>query len=157
MRIGFGCDIHAFGGNSPLILAGVTIPFKYGLIAHSDGDVILHALIDALLGSIAMGDIGKLFPNTDQNIKGINSRNLLRKSWKLVQAKKFHIGNIDISVIVQEPKILPYISQMCINIALDLDCNPDQINIKATSAEQLGFIGRSEGIVCNAIVLLFNF
>ncbi|PPI87757.1 2-C-methyl-D-erythritol 2,4-cyclodiphosphate synthase [Candidatus Pantoea edessiphila] len=156
MRVGHGFDVHAFGGVKPLILGGVNINFKYGLIAHSDGDVVLHSLIDALLGASSMGDIGNLFPDDNLRFKGINSCYLLRETWKYIVLKGYFIGNIDLTIIAQVPKLLPYINQMCINISKNLNCQIDKVNIKATTTEKLGFIGRGEGIACEAIVLLLN-
>ncbi|PPI86385.1 2-C-methyl-D-erythritol 2,4-cyclodiphosphate synthase [Candidatus Pantoea edessiphila] len=156
MRVGHGFDVHTFGCKNPLILGGVNIKFKYGLVAHSDGDVVVHSLIDALLGAAAMGDIGMLFPDNDLNFKKANSCYLLRETWKRIVFKGYHIGNVDLTIIAQVPKITPYAKQMCVNIAENLDCKIDKINIKATTTEKLGFIGRGEGIACESIVLLKN-
>ncbi|PPI88465.1 2-C-methyl-D-erythritol 2,4-cyclodiphosphate synthase [Candidatus Pantoea edessiphila] len=155
MRIGHGFDVHAFGGINPLILGGVKIKFKHGLIAHSDGDVVLHALIDALLGAAAMGDIGTVFPDNNINFKGVNSFYLLSEVWKLISLN-YVIGNIDITIILQTPKINPYLKQMCTNISKNLDCKKNKINIKVTTTEKLGFVGREEGIACEAVALLLN-
>ncbi|CAH0534351.1 2-C-methyl-D-erythritol 2,4-cyclodiphosphate synthase [Vibrio stylophorae] len=154
MRIGHGFDVHKFGGEGPVIIGGVAIPYEQGLLAHSDGDVALHALSDALLGAIAAGDIGKHFPDTDPQFKGADSRALLRHVYALVQAKGYQLGNADITIIAQAPKMAPYIEQMCQTIALDLAVERDQINVKATTSEQLGFTGRKEGIATEAVVLL---
>lgn len=154
MRIGHGFDVHAFGGEGPLVIGGVRIPFEQGFIAHSDGDVALHALTDALLGAVAMGDIGKLFPDTDPAFKGADSRGLLREAWSRIQKKGYQIGNVDITLIAQAPKMLPHIAQMRVNIAEDLGCHMDQVNVKATTTEKLGFTGRGEGIACEAVALL---
>ncbi len=156
MRIGHGFDVHAFGGEGPLVIGGVRIPFEYGFIAHSDGDVALHALTDALLGAVAMGDIGKLFPDTDPAFKGADSRGLLREAWRRIAAKGYRIGNVDVTIIAQAPKMLPHVPQMRINIAEDLDCHMDQVNVKATTTEKLGFTGRGEGIACEAVALLLK-
>jgi len=156
MRIGHGFDVHAFGGEGPLVIGGVRIPFEYGFIAHSDGDVALHALTDALLGAVAMGDIGKLFPDTDPAFKGADSRGLLREAWRLIAAKGYRIGNVDVTIIAQAPKMLPHVPQMRINIAEDLGCHMDQVNVKATTTEKLGFTGRGEGIACEAVALLLK-
>ncbi|WP_308836502.1 2-C-methyl-D-erythritol 2,4-cyclodiphosphate synthase [Pantoea sp. Nvir] len=156
MRIGHGFDVHAFGGEGPLMIGGVQIPFKQGFIAHSDGDVALHALTDALLGAVAMGDIGKLFPDTDPVYKGVDSRSLLREAWQCIAKKGHLIGNIDITLICQVPKILPHVPQIRINIAEDLCCLIDQVNVKATTTERLGFTGRGEGIACDVVVLLLK-
>ncbi|MWP47420.1 2-C-methyl-D-erythritol 2,4-cyclodiphosphate synthase [Gilliamella sp. Pas-s27] len=154
MRIGQGFDVHKFGGEGPITLAGVKIPYHYGLIAHSDGDVVLHAITDALIGALALGDIGKLFPDTDPKYKGIDSRILLKEVYALVQAKGYELVNLDTTIIAQEPKMRPHVDQMKVNIAEDLNVHFDQISVKATTTEQLGFTGRKEGIACQAVVLL---
>ncbi|WP_213991541.1 2-C-methyl-D-erythritol 2,4-cyclodiphosphate synthase [Sodalis sp. dw_96] len=154
MRIGHGFDVHKFGGAGPLVIGGVRIPHSQGLLAHSDGDVALHAATDALLGAAALGDIGKLFPDTDPAFKGADSRVLLREAWQRVRAKGYSLGNIDITLIVQAPKMAPHIPQMRINIAEDLGCHMDDVSVKATTTEHLGFTGRGEGIACEAVVLL---
>ncbi|TKI08843.1 2-C-methyl-D-erythritol 2,4-cyclodiphosphate synthase [Martelella alba] len=154
MRIGHGFDVHKFGGEGPLIIGGVRIPYSQGLLAHSDGDVALHALTDALLGAAALGDIGKLFPDTDPAYGGADSRLLLREAWRLVREKGFTLGNVDITLIAQAPKMAPHIPQMRVNIAEDLGCHMDDVNVKATTTEQLGFTGRGEGIACEAVALL---
>lgn len=154
MRIGHGFDVHAFGGEGPLVIGGVAIPYDRGLLAHSDGDVALHALIDALLGAAALGDIGKLFPDSDPAFKGADSRGLLREAWRQVQAKGYVPGNVDITIMAQAPKMLPHIPQMRRFIAEDLHCPLDDVNVKATTTEKLGFVGRGEGIACEAVVLL---
>lgn len=154
MRIGQGFDVHAFGGSGPLIIGGVRIPHPSGLLAHSDGDVALHALTDALLGAVALGDIGKLFPDTDPAFKGANSRELLRETWQRIQAKGYQLINADITLIAQAPKMAPHIPQMRVFIAEDLQCHIDDISVKATTTERLGFTGRGEGIACSAVVLI---
>ncbi|MDR0806476.1 MAG: 2-C-methyl-D-erythritol 2,4-cyclodiphosphate synthase [Enterobacteriaceae bacterium] len=154
MRIGHGFDVHKFGGAGPLVIGGVRIPYEFGLVAHSDGDVALHALTDALLGAAALGDIGKLFPDTDPAYKGADSRELLREAFRRIQAKGYHIGNVDVTIIAQAPKMAPHIAQMRVNIAEDLACHMDDVNVKATTTEQLGFTGRKEGIACEAVALL---
>ncbi|OCG40435.1 2-C-methyl-D-erythritol 2,4-cyclodiphosphate synthase [Gilliamella sp. Bif1-4] len=154
MRIGHGFDVHKFGGEGPITLAGVKIPYQYGLVAHSDGDVVLHAITDALIGALALGDIGKLFSDTDPKYKGIDSRILLKDVYTLVQAKGYELVNLDTTIIAQEPKMRPHVDQMRVNIAEDLKVHFDQISVKATTTEQLGFTGRKEGIACQAIVLL---
>ncbi len=156
MRIGHGFDVHAFGGEGPLVIGGVRIPFEQGFLAHSDGDVALHALTDALLGAVAMGDIGKLFPDTDPAYKGADSRGLLREAWRRIAEKGYRIGNVDVTIIAQEPKMLPHVPQMRVNIAEDLGCHMDQVNVKATTTEKLGFTGRGEGIACEAVALLLK-
>lgn len=156
MRIGHGFDVHKFGGAGPLIIGGVRIPFAQGLLAHSDGDVALHAATDALLGAAALGDIGKLFPDTDAAYKNADSRALLREAWRRIQDKGYRLGNIDITIIAQAPKMAPHIPQMRIHLAEDLQCHMDEVNVKATTTEQLGFTGRGEGIACEAVVLLLK-
>ncbi|MBD2783406.1 2-C-methyl-D-erythritol 2,4-cyclodiphosphate synthase [Xenorhabdus sp. DI] len=154
MRIGHGFDVHKFGGEGPLVIGGVRIPYEQGLIAHSDGDVALHAATDALLGAAALGDIGKLFPDTDPAFKGADSRELLKEAYRRIRAKGYRIGNLDITIIAQAPKMLPHIPQMRVNLAEDLECHIDDINVKATTTEKLGFVGRKEGIACEAVALL---
>ncbi|CEE90619.1 2C-methyl-D-erythritol 2,4-cyclodiphosphate synthase [Xenorhabdus nematophila str. Anatoliense] len=154
MRIGHGFDVHKFGGEGPLVIGGVRIPYEQGLIAYSDGDVALHAATDALLGAAALGDIGKLFPDTDPAFKGADSRELLKEAYRRIRAKGYRIGNLDITIIAQAPKMLPHIPQMRVNLAEDLECHMDDINVKATTTEKLGFVGRKEGIACEAVALL---
>lgn len=154
MRIGHGYDVHKFGGQGPCILAGVAVPYEQGLLAHSDGDVILHALSDALLGAIGAGDIGRHFPDTDAAYAGIDSRVLLREVVALVRQAGFTLGNADVTVLAQAPKLSPFIDDMVANIAADLGVASSLINVKATTTEQLGFVGRKEGIAAEAVVLL---
>lgn len=154
MRIGHGFDVHAFGGAGPVTLGGVKIEYSQGLLAHSDGDVVLHALSDALLGAVALGDIGHHFPDTDAAFKGIDSRILLRKVFADVKAAGYKVGNVDITVMAQAPKMAPHINAMRACIAEDLDADLAQINVKATTTENLGFVGRKEGIAAEAVVLL---
>ncbi|OCG02293.1 2-C-methyl-D-erythritol 2,4-cyclodiphosphate synthase [Gilliamella sp. wkB112] len=154
MRIGHGFDVHKFGNVGPITLGGVKIPYQYGLIAHSDGDVVLHAITDALIGALALGDIGKLFPDTDPKYKGIDSRLLLKQAYSIILAKGYELANLDATIIAQEPKMRPHVDQMRVNIAEDLNVHFDKISIKATTTEQLGFTGRKEGIACEAVVLL---
>lgn len=154
MRIGHGFDVHAFGDEGPIVIAGVRIPYEQGLLAHSDGDVALHAATDALLGAAALGDIGKLFPDTDPAYKGADSRVLLREAFRRIQEKGYRLGNLDVTIIAQAPKMLPHIPQMRVNLAEDLQCHMDDINVKATTTEKLGFTGRKEGIACEAVALL---
>ena len=154
MRIGQGYDVHAFGEGNHIILGGVTIPYERGLIAHSDGDVLIHALCDALLGAAALGDIGKHFPDTDPQYGGADSRELLRHVISLINGKGYSLSNADMTIVAQAPKMSPYIEQMVTNLAADLRCDIDQVNVKATTTEKLGFEGREEGIACQAIVLL---
>lgn len=154
MRIGHGFDVHKFGGDKPLILGGVTVPYECGLIAHSDGDVVLHAISDAILGAMALGDIGKHFPDTDAQFAGADSRVLLRHCYDLAKQKGFIIGNLDVTVIAQAPKMLPYIDGIRTCLAQDLNTDIDDINVKATTTEKLGFTGRKEGIAVEAVVLM---
>ncbi|MEH8016211.1 2-C-methyl-D-erythritol 2,4-cyclodiphosphate synthase [Rheinheimera muenzenbergensis] len=154
LRIGHGFDVHAFGGEGPITLGGVKIEYSQGLLAHSDGDVVLHALADALLGALALGDIGHHFPDTDAAFKGIDSRILLRKVFTEVQSAGFAIGNVDITILAQAPKMAPHIGAMRQCIADDLGCSLSQVNVKATTTEKLGFVGRKEGIAVEAVALL---
>lgn len=154
MRIGQGYDVHRFGEGDRIILGGVTIPYEQGLIAHSDGDVVLHALADALLGAAALGDIGKHFPDTDPAFKGADSRVLLRHVYGIVRAKGYALVNADITIIAEAPKMAPHIAAMRRNIADDLETDVDNINVKATTTEKLGFEGRKEGIAVQAAVLI---
>lgn len=154
IRIGHGFDVHAFGGEGPIIIGGVAIPYEKGLLAHSDGDVALHALTDALLGAVALGDIGKLFPDTDMQYKGADSRGLLREAYAQVQAKGYKVSNVDVTIIAQAPKMRPHIDAMQAAIAEDLACDIEQVNVKATTSERLGFTGRGEGIACEAVALV---
>ena len=154
MRIGHGFDVHKFGGEGPVIIGGVAIPYEQGLIAHSDGDVALHALSDALLGAIAAGDIGRHFPDTDDKWKGADSRMLLRDVYRRVKEQGYVLGNADVTIMAQAPKMAPHIEQMCAAIAEDLETEIGNVNVKATTTERLGFTGRKEGIACEAVVLL---
>ena len=154
MRIGHGYDVHAFGQGDALILGGVEIPFNRAFIAHSDGDVLIHALIDALLGALALGDIGQHFPDTDGAYKDISSRHLLAMVVSLMRERGYQLGNADITLAAERPKMAPHIESMRLNLSADLGCSMDQINIKATTTEKLGFVGREEGIACHAVVLL---
>lgn len=159
MRIGQGYDVHAFGlvGESDhIMLGGVRIPHAKGVLAHSDGDVLLHALCDALLGAIAAGDIGHHFPDTDSRWKGADSRELLRTSYLLVREAGYRLENLDSCIIAQKPRIAPYIQNMRENIASDLEVEADLISIKATTTEKLGYIGREEGIAAQVSVLLIE-
>ena len=154
MRIGQGYDVHAFAENRKLILGGVEIPHSKGLAGHSDADVLIHACCDALLGALALGDIGKHFPDTSSDFKNIDSRILLRKVGELIKEKGFMLGNLDSTIIAQQPKLAPYIDAMQKNLAEDLNASVEQISVKATTTEKLGFEGRGEGIAAQAIVLL---
>jgi len=154
VRIGFGYDIHPLVENRPLILGGVHIPYEKGLKGHSDADVVSHAVADSLLGAAGLGDIGEHFPDTDQNYKDYNSLKFLQEIERKIYFEKLEIVNIDISVVLEEPKILPFKKEIEQNIAKSLFLKPDQVNVKATRGEGLGFIGRGEGAVCYAISLL---
>ncbi len=154
IRIGHGFDVHKFGGDKPLILGGVTVPYETGLIAHSDGDVVLHAVSDAILGAMALGDIGKHFPDTDAEFAGADSRVLLRHCFNLAKQKQFIVGNLDVTIIAQAPKMLPHIEAIRQCIATDLETNVENINVKATTTEKLGFTGRKEGIAVESVVLM---
>lgn len=154
LRIGHGYDVHKFGGAGPIIIGGRAIEYEQGLLAHSDGDVLLHALADALLGALALGDIGQHFPDTDAQYAGADSRQLLRHVYQLILDKGYQIGNADLTIIAQAPKMAPHTLAMRQNIADDLQCQLAQINVKATTTEKLGFTGRKEGIACHAVVLL---
>ncbi len=154
MRIGHGYDVHKFGGDGPIILGTVAIDFSKGLIAHSDGDVLLHALCDAILGALGKGDIGKWFPDTDNQWLGVDSSLLLAKVVSMMVDEQWIIGNIDITIIAQKPKMSPHLEVMKDKISKVIGCNIDQINIKATTTEGLGFTGRKEGIAVHSVVLL---
>ncbi|GAC1030439.1 2-C-methyl-D-erythritol 2,4-cyclodiphosphate synthase [Pseudomonas sp. No.21] len=156
MRIGHGYDVHRFGEGDFITLGGVRIPHKFGLIAHSDGDVLLHALSDALLGAAALGDIGKHFPDTDPQFKGADSRALLRHVLVQVRNKGWKVGNVDATIVAQAPKMAPHIESMRASIAEDLGVELDQVNVKATTTEKLGFTGREEGIAVHAVALLLS-
>ncbi|TMX33135.1 2-C-methyl-D-erythritol 2,4-cyclodiphosphate synthase [Vibrio rotiferianus] len=156
IRIGHGFDVHKFGGEGPVIIGGVAIPYEQGLIAHSDGDVALHALTDALLGAIAAGDIGRHFPDTDDKWKGVDSRELLKDVYRRVKEQGYRLGNADVTIMAQAPKMAPHIDAMCAAIAEDLETDISNINVKATTTERLGFTGRKEGIATEAVILLFK-
>ncbi len=153
-RIGHGFDVHRFGGEGPCILGGVKVPYEQGLVAHSDGDVVLHAVCDALLGALALGDIGQLYPDNDDKFLGIDSRVLLRDVYKRVSELGYVVGNLDVTIMAQAPKMLSYELQMRSNIASDLEVELSQVSVKATTTEKLGFVGRKEGIAVEAVVLL---
>ncbi|KJY97107.1 2-C-methyl-D-erythritol 2,4-cyclodiphosphate synthase [Pseudoalteromonas ruthenica] len=154
IRIGHGYDVHRFGGEGPLVIAGVSIDYEQGFIAHSDGDVAIHALCDALLGALALGDIGKHFPDTSAEFAGIDSRILLRRVMQEVNNKGYAVGNVDVTIIAQAPKMRPHIEAMRQCLADDLQVRMDQVNVKATTTEKLGFAGRKEGIASHAVALL---
>lgn len=156
MRIGFGFDVHQLQEGRDFWLGGIKIPAEKGILGHSDADVLLHAICDAILGSLALGDIGKHFPDTDQSFKGIDSKILLAKVIELITVKGYKIGNIDTTVVCQKPKIMPYADEMRACIAQICNIGLDDISIKATTNETMGFIGREEGIVAYAVVLLLK-
>ena len=153
-RIGHGFDVHKFGDGDHLVLGGVRIPYEKAFIAHSDGDVALHALCDALLGAAALGDIGRHFPDTDAQYKGADSRGLLRSVVGKLQQHGYRIGNVDLTIVAQAPKMAPHIDSMRANIAADLNVDVGAVNVKATTTEQLGYTGRKEGIAVHAVALL---
>ncbi|MDP2813683.1 MAG: 2-C-methyl-D-erythritol 2,4-cyclodiphosphate synthase [Erysipelotrichaceae bacterium] len=154
VRIGQSTDIHALIEGRPLILGGVTIDYPLGLLGHSDADVLLHAICEALIGAMGLGDIGKHFPDTDATYKGISSMILLEKTWQLMDNEGYQLVNLDSLLLIEKPKIAPYIDDMKKNISKVLRCELSQVNVKATRGEKLGFIGRQEGVMAQAIVLL---
>lgn len=154
MRVGHGYDVHAFGDGAFIVLGGEKIPHSKGLVAHSDGDVVLHALSDALLGALGLGDIGHHFPDNDPALEGVDSRILLRKVVEQMRTQGYEIGNIDVTIIAQRPKLADHIEAMRKNIALDLMTDATNCNVKATTTEKLGFTGREEGIAVHAVALL---
>lgn len=154
IRIGLGYDVHRLTEGRKLILGGVSIPYNLGLLGHSDADVLLHAISDALLGSLSLGDIGKHFPDSDEKFKDADSRGLLIHVYKLVKEKGYELVNLDSTIVAQEPKLAPYVEGMRQNIARDLGVEREQISVKATTSEELGFEGRREGISAKAVVLV---
>ncbi|TDR39427.1 2-C-methyl-D-erythritol 2,4-cyclodiphosphate synthase [Tahibacter aquaticus] len=154
MRIGQGFDVHAFGPGDHTMLGGVKVPHTHGVVAHSDGDVVIHALCDALLGALALGDIGQHFPPSDERWRDADSRSFLRHCQLLLRERGYRLGNADITVIAERPKVGPHAPAMRAVLAADLDCSVDDISVKATTSEKLGFTGRSEGIAAMAVVLL---
>ena len=154
MRIGQGFDVHALVEGRPLVIGGVTIPWERGLAGHSDADVLLHAICDALIGAAALGDIGRHFPDTDPRYKGIDSRRLLRAVSALLREHGFAVVNLDTTIIAQAPKMAPHIPAMCAHIAANLGLEVSAVNVKAKTAERLGSIGRGEGIAADAVVLI---
>lgn len=156
LRIGHGFDVHRFGEGDHLMIGGVRLPFDHGFVAHSDGDVLLHAVCDALLGACALGDIGRHFPDTDPAWAGADSRVLLRHVAGLVGAAGYRVGNLDATMIAQAPKLAPHIAAMVATIAEDLGVEASAVNVKATTSERLGFTGRGEGIAAEAVVLLMQ-
>ena len=154
MRIGQGYDVHRLTEGRDLILGGVKIPYDKGLLGHSDADVLVHAVMDALLGAAALGDIGEHFPDTDPRYKDMDSMKILAKIYEMMKEKKYHIGNVDATILAEKPKMAPYIQQMRQNISDCLHCSMDQISIKATRGEKMGFVGKEEGMVAMSICLL---
>jgi 2-C-methyl-D-erythritol 2,4-cyclodiphosphate synthase len=154
VRIGNGFDVHAFVAGRPLVIGGVTIAHDRGLEGHSDADVLSHAIADAILGALALGDLGRHFPDTDPQWKGADSRKLLRAVAAMMQAQRHVVGNIDATIVAQSPKLAPYVPAMRANIAADVGCDPAEVSVKATTSEHLGFTGREEGIAVFASVLL---
>ena len=154
MRIGQGYDAHRFQPGDQIVIGGVQIPFEKSLAAHSDGDVLLHAICDAILGALALGDIGKHFPDTNEEFAGANSRDLLRHVVTLMRKEGYRVANIDATVIAEKPKMAPFIDQMREHIAADIDASIGQVSVKATTTEKMGFTGRGEGIAAMAVVLL---
>lgn len=155
-RIGHGYDVHALADGLRLVLGGVEIPHSKGCIAHSDGDVAIHALCDALLGAAALGDIGLHFPDTSDEFRGIDSRRLLRRVAEMVREKGYQIGNVDCTIRMQRPKLRPYIDRMRETLAADMGIDPDRVSVKATTTERLGFEGREEGVSVSAVALIFR-
>ena len=153
-RIGQGFDVHALVPGRALVIGGVTIPHPEGLLGHSDADVLLHAITDAILGGAGLGDIGRHFPDTDPTLAGADSRELLRGAMSAVRARGYVIGNVDATIIARAPRVLPYVEAMRANIAADLEIEPDEVNIKGKTTEKLGFTGRGEGIAAQAVALL---
>lgn len=153
-RIGYGYDVHRLTAGRSLVLGGVTIPWERGLLGHSDADVLLHALMDALLGAAALGDIGKLFPDSDPRYRGIDSRKLLRRVAVLLEREGYAVGNVDMTLVAQRPKVAPYIEAMRANIAADLGVSITRVSVKATTEEGLGFTGSGEGMAAHAVALL---
>ncbi len=154
LRIGSGYDVHRLVTGRELVLCGVRIPSPVGEAAHSDGDVALHALCDALLGALALGDIGAWFPDTDAEFKDVDSRELLRTVYAHIEELGWRVANVDLTILLQAPKIRPYVDSMRQNIATDLRCAVEQVSVKATTTEQLGFVGRGEGVAAEAVVLV---
>jgi 2-C-methyl-D-erythritol 2,4-cyclodiphosphate synthase len=156
IRIGQGVDVHAFGPGDHVVLAGVRVPHTHGIVAHSDGDVVIHALCDAILGALALGDIGTHFPPADERWRGADSRQFLRHCAELMRKSGLVLGNADVTVICELPKVMPHASAMRANLAADLACDLAQISVKATTSEGLGFTGRGEGIAAMAVAVLVD-
>lgn len=157
IKVGIGYDVHALVEGRPLILGGVEIPYGRGLLGHSDADVLIHAIMDSLLGALALGDIGAHFPDHDPRYRGISSLALLEQVMKLIQAQGYHIGNMDSIIVAERPKLAPFISQMRVNLARVMNSDERRVSVKATTTERLGFAGREEGIAAQAIVSLESF
>ena len=153
-RVGIGYDVHKLEFGNTLILGGVTIPGKKGTVAHSDGDVVIHAICDAILGAASLGDIGHFFPDNDEKYKDINSKILLKEVFKMIDKLGYSIVNVDVSIILEEPKLKDYLNEMKLEISNCIKVSKENINIKATTSEKLGFVGRGEGVACHAITLL---
>lgn len=156
MRVGIGYDVHQLVEGRPCIIGGVTIPYERGLLGHSDADVLLHAISDAILGALGQGDIGKHFPDTDQAFKDVDSLVLLQQVWEIARSMGYQLGNLDAVIIAERPKMAPYIPQMVEKIAGALEASNGSVNLKATTSEKLGFVGREEGIAAQAIVCLIR-
>jgi len=155
-RIGFGYDVHKFATGRKLVLGGIAIPYEKGLAGHSDADVLLHAISDAMLGALALGDIGKHFPDNDERYKNIDSKILLEKVNNLIRQKDYKVGNIDSTVVAEKPKLQPYINDMRKTISRILNIQTENVSVKATTSEKMGFAGREEGIIAQAVVLLIE-
>jgi len=154
LRIGFGYDVHPFTQGRPLILGGVHIPYEFGLSGHSDADALLHAIIDALLGAAALGDIGQHFPDSSPNYANFSSLLFLKEIAQLLRTHRFTVKNIDSTVVLEKPRIAPYVEQMRTNIADGLEIEPDRVSVKATTSEKMGFVGRQEGVAAYAVALV---
>lgn len=154
MRVGIGYDVHRLGEGEMFVLGGIEIPYEKGLIGHSDADVLTHAIMDAILGALGKKDIGYHFPDTDQQYRGISSLKLLEQVREIMMTEGYEVGNLDSVILAQAPKLAPYMDQMAGNLASVLLCSPEQINIKATTTEKLGYIGRGEGVAAEAIILI---
>ena len=155
-RVGFGFDVHQLKDGHPFWLAGVQVPHFQGAYGHSDADVVIHAICDALLGAAALGDIGKHFPDTDMQFKGIDSKILLKKVVELLGQRHYQIGNIDVTLVLEKPKIKPFIDQMQATLAQVMGVKNDQISLKATTNEKMGFVGREEGVAAHAVALIYS-
>lgn len=156
IRVGHGYDVHSFAENRELIIGGVKVPYEKGLLGHSDADVLLHAICDSLLGATALGDIGKHFPDSDNSFKDIDSRILLKKTVELIKEKGYSVSNVDATVILQKPKLAPYITKMIENIADDCQIDADRVNVKATTEEKLGFTGSGAGAAAHAVCIIIK-